>query len=448
MHSHPELVADGRNGDVACDSYHKYKRDVELLRELGVDYYRFSISWPRVLPSGFPHEQNEHGFQYYDNLIDELLNYNITPMITLYHFDLPQKLQDLGGWVNPLSSDWFEDYARVVFNKYAHKVPFWITINQPNAICIYGYGDRMLAPGIDAKGVSEYLCAKNILLAHAKVYRLYEREFKKKYKGSVGISMAINWSDPLNNKTENVEAVERYREFEMGVYLDPIWSKKGDFSSVVKKIVEKKSKQQGFYRSRLPTLSPEEINLLKGSADFLGINHYTTFLIKPSTKNLHSPSYADDIGVDLVLGEHWEQSASNWLRSAPYGLYKLCIFLNLRYDYPTMFITENGWSTKTGLWDRSRAETMRRYLNALLLAIEDGTEVKGYTVWSLMDNIEWIAGSSERFGLYEVDFESEEKTRTARLSAHVYKRIIKKRIIEENWEPKNLKINKPKRVDL
>ncbi|XP_013165273.1 PREDICTED: myrosinase 1-like, partial [Papilio xuthus] len=344
MHSHPELIADGRNGDVACDSYHKYKRDVELLRELGVDYYRFSISWPRVLPSGFPHDQNEHGFQYYDSLIDELLHYNITPMITLYHYDLPQKLQDLGGWVNPLSIDWFEDYARVVFNKYAHKVPYWITINQPNAICIYGYGDTMLAPGINIKGVTEYQCAKNILLAHAKVFRLYEREFKKKYKGSVGISMSINWADPLNNKTENVEAVEKYREFEVGVYLDPIWSKNGDFSPMVKKIIEKKSKQQGFYRSRLPTLSPEEIKLLKGSADFLGVNHYTTFLIKPSTKNIHSPSYADDIGVDLVYGEQWEKSASQWLRSAPYGLYKLCIFLNLRYDYPTMFITENGWS--------------------------------------------------------------------------------------------------------
>ncbi|CAK1594687.1 unnamed protein product [Parnassius mnemosyne] len=440
FHDNPNVITDGRNGDEACDSYHKYKRDVEMLRELGVDYYRFSISWPRVLPSGFPNEQNKLGFQYYDNLIDELLKYNIMPMVTLYHFDLPQKLQDLGGWANPHSVDWFVDYVRVVFDRYASKVKHWITINQPNSICTSAYGETAMTPDLN-KGITEYQCTKNILLAHAMAYRLYQKEYKNKYKGSVGISMSLNWADPVDNSTENVEATEVFRGFNIDLFLNPIWSKNGDFPSIVKKIVAEKSKQQGFSKSRLPVLSPEEIELLRGSADFLGVNHYTTDLVKASAKYIHSPSFENDVGVEIVLDEKRNQSQPSWLRSAPYGLYKLCIYINQNYDYPTIYITENGWSTKTGLWDRSRVENMRLYLNALLLAIEDGTTVKGYTVWSLMDNVEWQAGTSERFGLYEVDFDSRYKKRTARMSALVYKRIIQSRIVEKDWEPRNLYIS-------
>ncbi|CAK1594688.1 unnamed protein product [Parnassius mnemosyne] len=260
--------------------------------------------------------------------------------------------------------------------------------------------------------------------------------------------MSLNWADPVDNSTENVEATEVFRGFNIDLFLNPIWSKTGDFPSIVKKVVAKKSKQQGFSKSRLPVLSPQEIKLLRGSADFLGINHYTTVLVKESGKNIHSPSFENDVGVEVELGEKWKQAQSSWLRSAPYGLYKLCIYINQNYDYPTIYITEHGWSTKTGLWDRSRVENMRHYMNALLLAIEDGTNVKGYTAWSLMDNVEWQAGTSERFGLYEVDFESKDKKRTARMSALVYKRIIQTRIVEEDWEPKHLNIDTLQRDEL
>ncbi|XP_068625468.1 myrosinase 1-like [Battus philenor] len=448
FHTHPDARADVTNGDVACNSYYEYKRDVQMLRELGVDYYRFSISWPRILPSGFPNDQNELGLQYYDNLINELIKYNIKPMVTLYHFDLPQKLQDLGGWMNPLSIDWFEDYARVVFNRYADRVDYWITVNQPNSVCMFGYGGTMAAPAINAKGVADYECTKNVLLAHAKAYRLYEKEFKNKYKGSVGISMSLNWADPVDNSTDNKEAAEIFRDFNIALFLDPIWSKEGGFPSTVKDMVAKKSKSQGFYRSRLPTLSPQEIKLLKGSADFLGVNHYTTFLVKATTQTFDPPSFIDDAGVEMLFGDKWTQSESFWLRSAPYGIYKLCLYLNKRYDYPTIYVTENGWSTKPVLWDRSRVEIMRHYLQALLLAIEDGTDVRSYTVWGLMDNVEWTAGINERFGLYQVDFNSEEKTRTPRMSALVFKRIIETRVVEEDWEPQNLSIAPKQRVEL
>ncbi|XP_045506422.1 myrosinase 1-like [Colias croceus] len=441
LHNYPEVIADGRNGDEACNSYHQYKRDVEMLRELGVDHYRFSISWPRILPSGYPNIINEKGIQYYDNLINELLKYNIQPMVTLYHFDLPQPLQDLGGWINPLSVEWFEDFARVVFDKYGDRVKYWITINQPNDVCIQGYSGLM-APGIVSKGVGDYICVKNVMLAHAKAYRLYEREYKKKYNGQVGISLGLNWAHGKTNATENEEAAAIYRDFTIGLYMDPIWSEDGGFPRTVKERIAKKSKEQGFKESRLPTLSKEEIKLLKGSADFLGINHYTSFLVEPSGQQYDSPSIDDDMGVKISHNKEWRSSQSMWLKSAPYGIYRLCLYLNKVYKYPQIYITEHGWSTTTGLNDKSRVTTLRDYLSAILFAIEDGTDIKGYTVWSLMDNVEWIAGTSERFGLYEVDFDSKDKKRTARLSALVYKRIIEKRIVENDWLPDNWKIEK------
>ncbi|XP_075986830.1 myrosinase 1-like [Anticarsia gemmatalis] len=440
VHDSPEIVVDGINGDVASDSYHLWRRDVEMLRELGVDFYRFSISWPRVLPNGYPTSINEAGFAYYDSLIEELITHGIHPMVTLYHFDLPQYLQDLGGWTNPLSSQWFEDYARVVFDRYADKVKLWITVNQPNTICIDGYGSNAMAPGLNLKSKEAYECVKNVLLGHAKAYRLYEKVYKKKHDGNVGISLALNWFDPFDNSTINAEAVERAREFEIGMYMRPIFSKTGDFPTLVKTTVAKKSQEQGFTTSKLPTLTPEEITLIKGSADFLGMNHYTTFLVKASNKQHMTPSYAADLHADYSQGAQWKPAKSPWLKSAPYGLYKVCIYLNKEYDYPTMIITEHGWSTAAGLGDQSRADNIRQYLSALLLAMEDGTEMRGYTAWSLMDNIEWTAGTSERFGLYQVDFDSPTKERTARLSALVYKNIIETREVDPQWEPSSLNI--------
>ncbi|XP_041985268.1 myrosinase 1-like [Aricia agestis] len=446
LHEHPEVIADGVDGDVASDSYHNYKRDVEMLRELGVDFYRFSISWPRILPTGLPNQTNEKGVEYYNNLINELLKYNIQPVITLYHFDLPQKLQDLGGWTNELSVQWFEDYSRVVYEKYADRVKYWITINQPSTVCVDSYGSGVFAPGIKSSGFGDYLCHKNVMLAHAKAYRLYEKEYKPKYQGSVGIALSLNWADQLTNDTQNVEATDLYREFTLDLYLHPILAKSGNHPAAVRKLVARRSQEQGYKKSRLPELSAAEVELLKGSADFIGVNHYTTVLVSKSNKQHPKPSLLDDMGVDLSYRTEWRKSHSEWLRSAPYGLYKVLMYVNEKYDYPKFLITENGWSTSTGLGDQSRADNIREYLLALQLAIEDGSDVMGYTAWSLMDNIEWIAGTSERFGLYEVDFDSEEKTRKPRLSAFVYKRIIQKRILEPDWLPENLEISITQKV--
>lgn len=187
MHNKIENITDNSNADVSADSYHFYKRDVEMLKELGVDYYRFSISWTRLLPSGLAYKISQDGLNYYNNLINELVKNNIEPMVTLFHWDTPQVLQKLGGWTNAKMIDYFEDYARVVFENFGDRVKEWVTFNEPHVMCVYGYGKIYgpvsLAPGLGLNGVGEYLCSHNIIKAHARTYHLYDDVFRSKQKG-------------------------------------------------------------------------------------------------------------------------------------------------------------------------------------------------------------------------------------------------------------------------
>lgn len=177
-------MKDGSNGDVAADSYHLYKRDAEMVHELGVDVYRFSIAWSRILPTGLTNKINALGLQYYSNLIDELLKYNITPMVTIYHWDLPQKLQDIGGWTNSHIVDYYTDYAKVLFDNFSGRVKYWVTFNEPMQTCLEGYGGTYRAPALNRHGVAEYLCAHNLLKAHASVYHLFNENYRHVNKGT------------------------------------------------------------------------------------------------------------------------------------------------------------------------------------------------------------------------------------------------------------------------
>lgn len=178
------LIKDGTTGDVACNSYNLHKRDVEMLTELGVNYYRFSLSWSRILPSGFPNKVSEDGLRYYNALIDDLLRVNVTPVVTIYHWDLPNGLQELGGWTNPLMDEYFADYADVVFREFGQKVKVWLTFNEPLVFCQQGYGADGKAPVLNMSGVGEYLCAHTVLKAHAKVYHLYDEVYRLAQNGT------------------------------------------------------------------------------------------------------------------------------------------------------------------------------------------------------------------------------------------------------------------------
>lgn len=216
-HSNTCAVKDCSNGDIAANSYYLYKRDVEMMRELGIHFYRFSLSWSRLLPTGFADKVNPAGVTYYNNLIDEMLKYNIEPMITLYHWDLPQRLQDLGGWANPMITDWFADYARVAFENFGDRAKMWITMNEPREVCYQGYGLNSMAPRLDFPGVGEYLCAKNLLVAHAKAYHIYNNEFKPRQNGEIGITISAGWFEADSDSAADILAAEEANQFEVTI---------------------------------------------------------------------------------------------------------------------------------------------------------------------------------------------------------------------------------------
>ncbi|XP_060802158.1 myrosinase 1 isoform X1 [Amyelois transitella] len=437
-HTHPCDIKDCSNGDIANDSYNQYKRDVEMMRELGLDFYRFSLSWTRILPTSFVDKINEAGVNYYNNLIDEMLKYNIQPMVTLYHWDMPQKLQDLGGWNNPHIVDWYGDYARTVFELFGDRVKNWITMNEPREICYQGYGDVTMAPRLNIKGVADYMCAKNLLLAHARAYHIYNDEFRETQNGTIGITISAGFSEPASESEEDKVAAEEAALFGWGIYAQPIFSETGDFPSILKEKVAAKSAEQGFLRSRLPEFTPEEVEYVRGTSDFFGLNHYSsgyTFRNESVLGIFESPSSDDDLGAGSYVLEEWETSASSWLKVVPWGFYKLLVKIKDDYNNPPVFITENGFSTLGGLEDDGRISYYRKYLDAMLDAIAEGCDVRVYTAWSLMDNFEWMQGYTERFGLYEVDYEDPARTRTPRKSAFVYKEIVRSRALDWSYQP-------------
>ncbi|KAJ8715710.1 hypothetical protein PYW07_010192 [Mythimna separata] len=436
-HNYPEGIADGSNGDIAADSYHNYKRDVEMLRELGVDAYRFSISWARILPTGFADEVNPAGIAYYNNLIDEMLKYNIAPLVTIYHWDLPKTLQDLGGFLNPEFVDWFEDYARVVFENFGDRVKKFITFNEPREICIVTLMDTGsdVKDKLNSKAVTTYLCAKHLLVAHAKAYKLYDQEFRAKQGGECGITISVNWFGAATESPEDIVAAELRRQGEWGLFAHPIFSAEGGFPKEFgEALIEKNASLV------LADFTHEEKAFIRGTADFFGVNHYTASLVYGNKKQTESflPSIMDELEYNYMEpDDNWPAAASSWLTLAPDSIFKTLSHLRTLYNDPVFYITENGWSTKNGLdlFDDDRVRYYRASMESLLNSLDAGIKLKGYMAWSLMDNFEWSAGYTERFGLYHVDFSDPARTRTPKKSAFVYKHIVKHRYVDYEYEP-------------
>ncbi|KAJ8730215.1 hypothetical protein PYW07_017253 [Mythimna separata] len=438
-HTNPAAIEDQSSGDVACDSYHKYERDVEMMRELGIDSYRFSIAWSRILPNGLANNVNEAGVAYYNKLIDEIVKYNIEPMVTLYHWDLPQRLQDMGGWLNPLIADWFADYARVVFDRFGDRVKYFITFNEGAQICYEGYDWVTKAPRLNMSGIGEYICAKNLALAHAKAYHIYNDDYKPTQGGVCGYTIAVSSFVPLTDSDEDAYAAELVNQLQWGLYTDPIFSKDGGFPKELFDLVAKKSAAQGFPRSRLTDFTEEEKAYIRGTGDFFGVNHYSGSFASASlyTPQPPVPSPKDDIEIGQFAPDDWPQAASFWLKQMPDSIYIVLKNIQKRYGDVPIYITENGWSTHEGIEDEGRVAYYRAALESALDALDEGINLKGYYAWSLMDNFEWMAGYTERFGLYEVDFEDPERTRTPRKSAFIYKQIMKTRTIDHDYEPES-----------
>ncbi|XP_038219757.1 myrosinase 1-like [Zerene cesonia] len=208
----PGHIRDGTNGDVAANSYHFYEKDIAILKELGVSVYRFSVSWPRILPFGRPDYVNPEGIAYYNKLIDLLLANNITPFLTMYHWELPQNLNEQGGWLTEDIADWFGDYSRVLYQHFGDRVKLWLTINEPHIHCNHGYGTGNHAPRIQSPGIKYYECGRNILLAHARAYHIYDNEFRHQ-GGRVGLALDSEMGMPSSNSPDDIQAAEDFLQF-------------------------------------------------------------------------------------------------------------------------------------------------------------------------------------------------------------------------------------------
>ncbi|MHB9139563.1 MAG: GH1 family beta-glucosidase [Victivallaceae bacterium] len=413
----PGKTLNGDNGDVACDQYHRYEEDIALMKEMGVDAYRFSLSWPRIIPDGSG-EINPAGIDYYNRLINCLLKNGITPWVTLYHWDLPLTLQMTDdGWLNRKTADAFARYARICFDNFGDRVKNWITLNEPWCSSVLGHGLGVFAPGRMSQD-EPYIAAHNLLIGHA----LAVKEFRDGgFDGVIGISNNCDWREPLTDSDADRGAAQRALEFFYGWFTDPVFY--GDYPGVMRERLGK----------RLPVFTDEERMLLKGSTDFLGLNHYSTAFVSaaPLPGELDNIAgnggLSDDQNVYLSHQPDWEKTDLQW-SVVPWGFRKMLNWIAKRYPGLPIYVTENGCAVAepdvaASQNDEFRCRFLSNYIDAMQEAITDGSNVRGYFVWSLIDNFEWAFGFSKRLGLIRCDYNTLE--RTPKKSYYHYRDIIK-----------------------
>lgn len=409
----PGKTFDGDNGDRACDHYHRVETDIELLKELGVSAYRFSLAWPRIQPTGRG-PANREGIAFYSDLIDRLLEAKIEPWVTLYHWDLPVALQiECDGWVNPMIASYFRKYAEICFKAFGDRVKHWITLNESWIVALCGYGGGEMAPG-RVSYREPYIVGHNLLRAHAAAADCYRSKFQSIQKGQIGITNNCDWREPKSSDPADQEAAQRAREYFLGWFADPVFL--GDYPESMREHLG----------DRLPRFSEDDRRLVKGSADFFGLNHYGTHYASAVEKSTQERTVYDVPGVELSSDPEWERTAMGW-NVVPWGFGKLLRWVSSRYEHPVIYVTENGCaapepSRETSLNDEFRIRYLSGYLKECAAAIGDGADVRGYFAWSLMDNFEWKDGYAPRFGLYYVDYNSFE--RIPKASAKWYSKVV------------------------
>lgn len=403
----PGKIYGSHHGKEACDHYHRFQEDIHLMKAMGVTAYRFSLSWPRLMPQGMG-QVNPAGVDFYNRVINALIDAGIQPWITLYHWDLPLALQlEDDGWLGTQLPDYFAAYANVCFREFGDRVKHWITLNEPWVVAMLGHGKGVFAPG-RVSNSEPYLAAHRLLLAHAKAVNVYRETYQSHQGGTIGITNNCDWREPKTDSPADIAAAERALEFFFGWFADPIY--KGDYPASMRSRVG----------HRLPSFTEEERTLLLGSSDFLGLNHYTTMYAEENTVHDDEESVygngglSEDQDVKLSVDPTWPMTAMKW-SVVPWGCTKLLHWIHDRYEGPEIIITENGCAyddqlVDGGVEDLERIAYYEGYLNACGSAIQQGVNLKGYFAWSFMDNFEWASGYSKRFGLHYVDFGTQGRT--------------------------------------
>jgi beta-glucosidase len=401
----PGLVLNGDTGDVACDHYHRYEADIALMRELGLNAYRFSISWSRIFPDG-KGRINEKGLDFYRRLTDALRAAGIQPLITLYHWDLPAALDDRGGWLNRNIAKWFADYATVMFRTLDDRQPMWATLNEPWVVTDGGYLHGPLAPG--HRNLFETpIASHNLLRAHGAAVAAY----RATGKGKIGIVVNLEPKYPASDSDEDRQAVIRADAYMNRQYLDPIF--KGAYPKEF----------PSMYGEAWPQFPESDFSEIRQPIDFLGVNYYKRGITKNSPNTIIERAIRVDNPRAVYTTTDWEVF--------PQGLTDILLWVREKYGNLPIYITENGAAfydppTAEGkVEDPLRVDYLRQHLLAAREAMRRGVDLRGYCVWSLLDNFEWALGYSKRFGIIHVDFETQK--RTMKSSAHFYKDVIRTR---------------------
>uniref|UniRef100_A0A0D3G6Q9 Uncharacterized protein n=1 Tax=Oryza barthii TaxID=65489 RepID=A0A0D3G6Q9_9ORYZ len=409
--THAGKMPDKSTGDMGAGGYHKYKEDVKLVSDTSLEAYRFSISWSRLIPRGRG-PVNPKGLEYYNSLIDELVERGIEIHVTLYHLDFPQILEDeYHGWLSPRVIDDFTAYADVCFREFGDRVRHWTTMDEPNVLSIAAYDSGAFPPcrcsppfGANCTAgnstVEPYVVAHNSILAHASVTRLYRDKYQATQKGFVGMNIYSFWNYPFSSSSADIAATQRALDFMVGWILDPLVY--GDYPEIMKK-------KAG---SRIPSFTEEQSELIRGSADFIGINHYTSVYISDASngETVGPRDYSADMAATFRISRNDTPSGQfvpTRLPRDPKGLQ--CMLEYLRDTYQG--IPVSGISVRTTIHSMTQ--------------IENGANVKGYFVWSFLDVFELLAGYHSPFGLHYVDFEDPNLPRQPKLSAHWYSKFLR-----------------------
>ncbi|WP_067518725.1 GH1 family beta-glucosidase [Endozoicomonas ascidiicola] len=399
-------VLNGESGEIACDHYHRWQADLELIESLGVDAYRFSIAWPRIIAEDG--SVLEEGLIFYENIINTLNEKGIKPYVTLYHWDLPQHLEDRGGWLNRETAYHFADYADVVCQRFGDRVHTYTTLNEPWCSAYMGYRFGLHAPGLTGNRFG-FQAMHHLLLAHGLALPKMRAAAPK---ASHGIVLNMQPYYPLTDSKADIEAAKFAEDEFNHFYAQPILM--GSYPESFAKA----------WPEDLPLIVPGDLEIISGKIDYMGINYYSRGVVK------HQPdSYYEGAPAEELFGGDVERTTMDW-EVYPDGLTDLLVGLNDRYELPPIYITENGMASDDLIEDgRVNDEQRVRYfdshLNALDQSIRKGVNVAGYFAWSLMDNFEWAEGYSKRFGMVFVDYETQ--ARTLKNSAVSYRQLLSER---------------------